>query len=957
MESSGSWETGVDLGSGSGPLPANPASPPELRERAGVVEAISSVLTSAVAGNGRALFLVGEAGTGKTALLTIARAMASGRSTRQADDQFRVMVVRGSAMERDLPFSFIEQLLGPLHAEGGGRSAGRIDDPYERVAEVYEMGRSRFRQLADLGPALVLLDDLHWADPDSVKLIGFLARRMRSLPVALIGAMRPWPLESVSMVESLVRLDDPGDAIVESEHLVSLSEGATTDLLSSLTSRPIEPGLARRAWVLTEGNPMLVVEAARIVALDGDLPELGVGNPGRLQSALLLSHLEGLSPSTRSVIEAAAVLGARFRLSVVQALVDFDPVPFVSAFDTAVEAGVLRDSGGGWAEFRHDLVATAVYADMPPARRTLLHARAFECYVVFGDPGAAGSHALAADLIGDNRAVSVLLESCEQALRDGAVETCVSQLATAESLAGSEPPDGFLDNQARILMSAGRPGEALAVLNRLLTRSKGFPVSAELLFRAARARAYSGDLIGARSDFDDLVDGSRAGEPFTVRSVLERAHVIWELDGPRAALDSLVFPQSAKWWPAASNELLSLQASFQLHCGDLTGLPELERQVAARRTESPLGFSGTDASSNAFLAYVTACSTTERFEEAEEFIELGLRRMRALGAIPAVIALRICRLGILVHTGALVETLAEVDDLEEEFDLGPLLHPYVLSSKARALAWLGRLTEAEATRQVAASMPGARSWFVTIALEMSRGRQLLAEGGFDAAAECYLGIEAIARRVSLEEPCILPWAAGAVEAYLATGRFGDVARLADWLDRRSAVLPCWWPRMVSQAARAGLAAVGGDVVEARSGYVRASEMPAVAALDRAGILCRYGAWLRRTHQVLEARPILAEALKVAEDRGASMLVDLASSELRAAGGRRRRDRSSSVLTPQQSRIAALAVTGATMREISQSMGISPRTVESHLASIYLKLGVASKSEMRRRRIELGISTS
>jgi DNA-binding CsgD family transcriptional regulator len=113
---------------------------------------------------------------------------------------------------------------------------------------------------------------------------------------------------------------------------------------------------------------------------------------------------------------------------------------------------------------------------------------------------------------------------------------------------------------------------------------------------------------------------------------------------------------------------------------------------------------------------------------------------------------------------------------------------------------------------------------------------------------------------------------------------------------------------------------------------------------------------------------LAGALGTAEALGARPLAVLAQAELAAAGGRRRRTRAidavgigreeeggvdagAAVLTAQQARVAALAVTGATTKEIAQALYLSPRTVESHLGQVFVRLGVRSKSELRRRRAE------
>lgn len=127
-----------------------------------------------------------------------------------------------------------------------------------------------------------------------------------------------------------------------------------------------------------------------------------------------------------------------------------------------------------------------------------------------------------------------------------------------------------------------------------------------------------------------------------------------------------------------------------------------------------------------------------------------------------------------------------------------------------------------------------------------------------------------------------------------------------------------------------------------------------SALDRARVLLRHGSLLRRSRRQLRARPVLAEAVRIAEARGALPLAALAREELQAAGGRRHRTGAGAGLTAQETRVARGAATGATMREITDALFVSPRTVETHLANIYRKLGVASKSELRRRQAEFGL---
>jgi DNA-binding CsgD family transcriptional regulator len=120
-----------------------------------------------------------------------------------------------------------------------------------------------------------------------------------------------------------------------------------------------------------------------------------------------------------------------------------------------------------------------------------------------------------------------------------------------------------------------------------------------------------------------------------------------------------------------------------------------------------------------------------------------------------------------------------------------------------------------------------------------------------------------------------------------------------------------------------------------------------ALLERAKSLAELGAALRRAGQRLAARPILAEALDLAAGCGARPLAGRARAELTAAGGRPRRERRHGVdaLTPSERRVARLAADGRTNRQIAHGLYVTLKTVETHLAHTYAKLGISHRSEL------------
>src|SRR2546423_15332811 len=149
----------------------------------------------------------------------VERASGAGR------EQFRISIGRGDAAESSLPFGVIDQALRGL----GFRSpidvkASRRSPPQARAARLY----AALQFLDELpSPALLLLDDLHWADDDSLALLSFLCRRITNLPIALIGTLRPWPHNALDAVGPLI---NDGEATVE--QLLPLSDAGASDMLS-----------------------------------------------------------------------------------------------------------------------------------------------------------------------------------------------------------------------------------------------------------------------------------------------------------------------------------------------------------------------------------------------------------------------------------------------------------------------------------------------------------------------------------------------------------------------------------------------------------------------------------------------------------------------------------------------------------------------------------------------------
>ncbi len=184
-----------------------------------------------------------------------------------------------------------------------------------------------------------------------------------------------------------------------------------------------------------------------------------------------------------------------------------------------------------------------------------------------------------------------------------------------------------------------------------------------------------------------------------------------------------------------------------------------------------------------------------------------------------------------------------------------------------------------------------------------------------------------------------------VDAAVRTQRRDEAAAHVD-AARRSGIAELSGRSAVLVAGAAALAEHDGP---ARSRYGRALAVPGAGKwpFDVARVRLAYGENLRRSRAMLEARLQLTTALATFRRLGADPWIARAESELRAAGHRvhRARDSASTALSHQERTVAQLAATGATNRQIAQRLGLSPRTVGSHLGRVFQKKRVRSRAAL------------
>jgi DNA-binding CsgD family transcriptional regulator len=274
--------------------------------------------------------------------------------------------------------------------------------------------------------------------------------------------------------------------------------------------------------------------------------------------------------------------------------------------------------------------------------------------------------------------------------------------------------------------------------------------------------------------------------------------------------------------------------------------------------------------------------------------------------------------------------------------------PLAAAGNAAVLLELGRLDEAagwcdraeEATRQ-------GTGFRISVAMGYHpRGVLAFRRGDAEEASAIFTRLEAMAHQHGIADPCFIPWAGDAIAAYLACGREADARRVIAAVQARAGTFPACWPKAVAAAGGAALAGRVGDRQAARQHFSQALAFLEQAAMPvyKAQVLTDYGSFLCRDGEPRNARPVLAEALRVAEDCGAAWHADRARVEWRRAGGRSGTTPAGQ-LTPQEAAVARLARAGKTNKEIAAQLYLSVNTVETHLAHAYQKLGISRRWQL------------
>jgi DNA-binding CsgD family transcriptional regulator len=943
--------------------------PPKWVDRSPELAALRAGVEALRNGGGAAVWVEGEPGIGKSSLVVEALTGAS---------QLGWNIGWGMAdqLAERLPLSVMQDCLqvrlkSPdprrAHAAGVLRSQrlGLFADGDASVSGV-EVLIALADELCAAAPTVMVIDDLQWADDASLLVWHQLAASIDQLRLLLIATCRSDPRrpEVQQVRASLARR---GGAVLT---LGPLPETDVTALVTAMLGM-LSGDTLHQLTAQAAGNPLYLhelidaLERERAQAYSAAEVSMAQEKMPTSLAAVLNDRLSSVSAQTAQILRTAALLGAKFTVTDLAVLLRRPVSELAAGLQEAVAARILVGSDAELA-FRHQLIHQALYASMPAALRTALHAEAArELAATDADTLSVAQQLLAARAPGEDWARTWLIQTAPELTTQAprlAADLLRQELDQTPS--SDAAWDGLTASLARALLAIGAydeaAGQARAALP-VMTDPVGRAETYSVLVRAQVSAGRSDEgIISVRQAL------TSAGLPRTwqarmlaLLAMLERAGT-GELDAAdETARQALAVAEEAGDAFAAAHALTDLWLSHSIRRDHAAALGYIDQ--ALRTLGDDLGYA--DLRSFALDDRVFTLQNLDRWPEAE--LALGQAResaQRSGGPDRTTwVTAAVLRYWLGQWDDALAELTTDEDDV-------PGLTYTFLRERWPALLVHG----------VTALIAGRRDQRTTADQHLRAGLALPVLTIPDRENRDFL---VAAHAVALEQRGETHQAMQVLAAILPR-RDGEMSLIHQWLPDLVRLAVAAGDRQMAQtAARACQAEAAAETRPARAaaaslrcqGLLESDPVPlrdAVAhyravgpAVELPAAVEDLAAVLAERGQHEEARTALNEAVGLYEGLSARWDIRRAGSRLRPYGIRRgvrgpRGPRAASgwaALTPTELKIAALIARGDSTSDIGRGMFLSRRTVQTYISRILAKLGAKSRVEIVREALRQGIS--
>ncbi len=919
-----------------------------LLERDAELDGLQRALDGVQDGEGRLLLIEGPAGIGKSRLLAEVR--------RGAARNTLVLSARAGELEGSFPFGVVRQLFEGVVADpeladralsGAAASARSVLGAPELGGQT--LGNTSFAvlhglywlamNLAEDRPLVLAVDDLHWVDRPSLRFLAYLVRRLEGAPILVAATLRTAePGMDAALLAEMAQ--DPMTVPLRPR---PLSGDAVAELVHDLLGDGAQPGFLEACRRATGGNPLLLRQLLSALAADGVTPtddQVATVRDiaPRAVSRTVLSRLARGSEDALAVARAVAVLGESAALQAVAALADLDEARTAEATGELVRSELLRSEPP--LGFVHPLLRDAVYQDLAPGRRDLLHARAAQ---ILAEGGAPPEQTAAQLLLCPPRGEGWVVQACRGAAAASSARGAPDNAAAYLQRALEEPPSP--EDRPAVLLELGMaeahatgPGavdhltEALSFVDDPLAR-------ADITQMLGRVMLFTGDPEGAA----EIARAAIADLPAAAEDVRRTLEALVHMTVYFGAGD----PQSLGALEPYRRTIPGAQLGTRMlqSMGGYTWAYEGASADDAAEVCLDALLDGQLIAADSALIPMAAMNTLVAAGR-EEVLEIW-DRFRAeahrsgsqlvLATIHLWYGYTLYRRGELEESKAMLE---EAVDTLRGWGFSSLAQVYPGAHLAMVHIEQGNPDEAQQVLDgVGDPVRNGTSAFFYL---RARVAAHLAQGDAETALHF---VAQLRERSWVRYPVDHMWFGLEAQALHRMGRTDDALVAA----RRELEIAQQWgaPILVGPALR-----VLGEL-EGEEGLPRLKQAVDVlrgyagAKLEEAKALASYGAALRRGRHPADAREPLRRALELASTCGAPGLAEQARTELHASGARPRTDALSGVeaLTPSERRVVDLAAGGQANREIAQTLFVTPKTVEVHLTNAYRKLGVRSRREL------------
>jgi DNA-binding CsgD family transcriptional regulator/tetratricopeptide (TPR) repeat protein len=890
------------------------------------------------------LVIAGEPGIGKTTLWLsgVARARELG---------FRVLSTRADEAESVLSYAAVADLLDDVESDvleslpGLQRVAldrvllrtGTEGPPTDQRVTGSAVA-SVVSALAVEQPILLAIDDAQWLDVSSQAALAIAAQRLTGrvgiLLTARAHAAEPNPAQ-------WLQLSTPG--AVNQVRVGPLSLGALHTMILDRFGKAFPRPTMVRIVEVSGGNPFYALELAR--GVDGRSAIEDSALPSTLTELVRLrtEHFDGevgdMLLAACSVTEATVDLLANATDVTIERVVELLEGP--------EREGIVRIDGNRVC-FAHPLLARGIYTDAGPVRRRRMH-RALAAVEKQAELKA--RHMALGASSADPDTFEALDDAATAAVERGAAAAAADLYELAIGLGGDSPTRRL--SAAEQHLRAGDSRRARGMIEPAIDRFDAGPTRAAALTLLGVARMADYDYTGALPLLSEAVDeaAEELGGLIKAELWLSRAQsMTGNHDAARHHAESAVARAERFGDPKLISQAIALHVMLDCAHGRARDEAALRRALDLEAPDpdvsAPFRASVTDAVTKAWLG---------RLDEALVGLIAARRRCVEMGSDADLVYVAGHLSMVYTWLGRYSVAADVAQDLLRRGEHIGGGYPAVIGRTQRALAsaYLGRERAAREDARVA--IAGARQCgapFLTVWPLITLGFLELSLGNHEKTLNVLKPL--LGRTAGMAARDIFPasYTPDAVEAMIALGRVDEATPLVEALEMHAVELDRPWMLAVGARCRSMLQAAGGELVEAEATLQRAlvhhDRLP--MPYERARTQLFLGQVLRRQRRKNLAASTLREAFHTFTELGMPLWANRVGAELKRTDAPRAND---SDLTPAELRVARLAASGMTNKDIASALFISPKTVEHNLSSVYRKLAVRTRAELASRGADLG----